>query len=252
MGHLVVLSGELSGQEFAVGGSPVSIGSGRACTIQLSQQLDDEELIPNEHSRVWVREGLLMVHEVRRLTVDGSEGGRWQKLASGEQLMIGPYTLRFDLEGVPATVAAAPAPVTSVLRESPDTPPTGTLWPDDKTAATSGETTSPANGGQPTLSEGPSAPASAPEALPDIRRDPPPAEGSAPPFPLKRPTPHSEAQETAESAPAGDAPPAPDAANVPNVLRDHDSTPPAGDDADGQDRNGGAPVEFPQRPQPNA
>ncbi|MEX0786910.1 MAG: VWA domain-containing protein [Dehalococcoidia bacterium] len=236
MGHLLVLSGQLSGQLFPVGGSPLSIGSGVACTIQLSEQVGDEELIPPEHSRVWVRDGLLMVHEVRRLTVDGAEGGRWQKVASGEQLTIGPYALRFNLEG-DASIAEAPEEVPGALRAFSARPDgLDSLRPAAEPGATNGDAASAPNGGQPAPAEGQLSPAPAPDDLPDIRRDPAPAPSGndAPAFPLKRPAPQSHAQQPVEN---------PD--GVPNVLRDRGSAPRSADDAGGQ-------IPSPDRPQQDA
>lgn len=97
VGRLYVSGGSLTGESFAVSGSPASIGSGEDCAIRLSYQVDDEEQVAVEHMRVWVRDGRLMVHEIRRMTAEGAEGGRWAKLDPGETLPVGPYTFRFEL-----------------------------------------------------------------------------------------------------------------------------------------------------------
>jgi predicted component of type VI protein secretion system len=54
-----------------------------------------------------------MLHEVRRMTEAGSEGGRWVKLDPGDAFPVGPYTLRFELgeEGDAST------PTPAVLRD---------------------------------------------------------------------------------------------------------------------------------------
>ncbi|MCH8949346.1 MAG: VWA domain-containing protein [Chloroflexi bacterium] len=112
-GRLHVTGGALSGQSFSVGTSPVSIGSGPGCLIRLESQGAGEQVIPSEFARVWIRDELLMVHEVRRLTPIGSEGGRWRKLAVGDVFIVGPYEIRFDI----ATTGDPPLDVPNVLRD---------------------------------------------------------------------------------------------------------------------------------------
>ena len=115
VGRLHVTGGALSGQSFPVGSSPVSIGSGPACPIRLERQEAGEQMIPSEYLRVWIRDDLLMVHEVRRLTPLGSEGGRWRKLAPGDVFFVGPYEIRFDF----ASADDPPLDVPNVLRDPP-------------------------------------------------------------------------------------------------------------------------------------
>ena len=113
MGRLYVNGGDMNGESFPVGGAPVSIGSRDTCAIRLSHESGDEEQIAGELLRVWVRDEQLMVHEVRRLTEVGSEGGRWVKLDPGEVFPVGPYTLRFEL-GAEADASKA---VPNILRD---------------------------------------------------------------------------------------------------------------------------------------
>ncbi|MCH8066051.1 MAG: VWA domain-containing protein [Chloroflexi bacterium] len=112
-GRLHVTGGALSGQSFSVGTSPVSIGSGSGCLIRLESDGAGEQAIPPEFARVWIRDELLMVHEVRRLTPLGSEGGRWRKLAAGDVFSVGPYEIRFDL----ASAGDPPLDVPNILRD---------------------------------------------------------------------------------------------------------------------------------------
>ncbi len=99
MGRLVVSGGALTGQSFAVGSSPVSIGSASRCLIRLEDGSDGDQQVAPEHARVWVRDEQLMVHEMQRLTAYGPEGGRWQKLANGDSFSIGPYEIHFAVGG---------------------------------------------------------------------------------------------------------------------------------------------------------
>lgn len=96
-GRLYVEGGELHGESFPVGASPVSIGSSDSCAIKLATANGDGDMVEGEYLRVWVRDDALMLHEVRRMTVTGSTGGRWAKLSPGDVMPIGPYTLRFEL-----------------------------------------------------------------------------------------------------------------------------------------------------------
>jgi VWFA-related protein len=97
MGRLHVSGGPLEGQSFAIGSAPVSIGSGHRCTIRLPRDLEEGAEIAPEFARVWVRDNHLMVHELRRLTVVGPVGGRWEMLANGDTFSIGSCSFRFEL-----------------------------------------------------------------------------------------------------------------------------------------------------------
>ena len=96
--RLHVTGGALKAQSFPVGSSPVSIGSGPGCLVRLESQAADE---------------MLMVHELRRLTPLGPEGGRWQKLAAGDVFSVGPYEIRFDL----ALPGVTPPDAPNILRD---------------------------------------------------------------------------------------------------------------------------------------
>ncbi|MCH8009243.1 MAG: VWA domain-containing protein [Chloroflexi bacterium] len=112
-GRLYVSGGDMNGESFPVGAAPVSIGSRDTCAIRLSHESGDEEQIAGELLRVWVRDEQLMVHEIRRMTEAGSEGGRWVKLDPGDVFPVGPYTLRFEL-GAEADASKA---IPNILRD---------------------------------------------------------------------------------------------------------------------------------------
>ncbi|MBI4570729.1 MAG: hypothetical protein HY723_02170, partial [Chloroflexi bacterium] len=124
LGHIRVTSGPRQGEAFAVGASPVSIGAGHRCRILLKDESGAEE-IASEHARVWIREGHLMVHEVRRLTDTGSIGGTWEILEPGDTFPIGTYTFQFVLgdeqsaEPPPQDAPAAIEPP-NVLKHAPE------------------------------------------------------------------------------------------------------------------------------------
>lgn len=122
LGHIRVTSGPRKGEAFAVGASPVSIGAGHRCRILLKDEPGAEE-IASEHARVWIREGHLMVHEVRRMTDTGSIGGTWEILKPDDTFSIGMYTFQFVLgdeqsaeppQGAPAAIEPP-----NVLKETP-------------------------------------------------------------------------------------------------------------------------------------
>jgi hypothetical protein len=74
----------------------MSIGTGHRCFVHLDDSEDGRE-IGVEHARVWIRDGQLVMHELRRLSDLGSTGGRWEFLAPGDVFAIGPYTFQFEL-----------------------------------------------------------------------------------------------------------------------------------------------------------
>lgn len=96
LGRLRATTGSLTGQTFPVGDTPISIGTGHRCLIRLDESEDGRE-IGVEHARVWIRDGQLVTHELRRLSDLGSMGGRWEFLAPGDEFAIGPYAFRFEL-----------------------------------------------------------------------------------------------------------------------------------------------------------
>jgi hypothetical protein len=117
LGRLHIVSGPLAGQTFAVGSTPVSIGSGPRCLIRLPHDLEEGGEIAPEFARIWVRGNRLMVHELRRLTAVGSVGGRWEMLEDADVFSIGPCSFRFALGMEEKEEAPVPAP--SILRSAP-------------------------------------------------------------------------------------------------------------------------------------
>jgi uncharacterized protein YegL len=96
LGRLHSTTGPLTGQTFPVGDTPISIGTGHRCLVRLDDSEDGRE-IGVEHARIWIRDGQLVMHELRRLSDLGSTGGRWEFLDPGDVFAIGPYTFRFEL-----------------------------------------------------------------------------------------------------------------------------------------------------------
>ena len=115
---------KLAGETFDVSSEPLSIGSGLRCRIRVPEGSEGEERVGVEHTRVWVRDGRLMVHEVRRLTSYGATGGTWQILTTGDAFTIGPTTIQFTLldseVDVPSDTPSKNVP--NILRER-DEPP---------------------------------------------------------------------------------------------------------------------------------
>ncbi|MCH8993804.1 MAG: VWA domain-containing protein [Chloroflexi bacterium] len=119
LGHLHVTGGPGAGETYSIGGSPVSIGSGHRCLIRLSERPDDEHEIASEQARVWIRDGQLMVHQVRRLTEAGATGGGWEILTPGEAFSVGPYTFLFALADEQGSPEQPPS-VPNVLKDHAD------------------------------------------------------------------------------------------------------------------------------------
>jgi predicted component of type VI protein secretion system len=172
LGRLVIIGGPQTGQSFPVGASPVSIGSGYRCLIRLSEQVDDEERISAEHARVWIRDGHLMVHELRRLTATGSVGGRWEFLEHGDDFTVGPYVVRFELDGAPIAPAPERVPAAAGVAASPPPAPAAPASFSETPAAPP-----PAAWSAPSPAPQPSQPSVAPrpprpDDVPDILRSP--------------------------------------------------------------------------------
>jgi hypothetical protein len=94
LGLLISRAGSDVGSEYAVGGKPVSIGSGSRCAVRI-----DDPSLGAEEARIWIRKGLLMLHKLTRLSViaqDGASGG-WQMLEPGDTFRIGDHTFEFQL-----------------------------------------------------------------------------------------------------------------------------------------------------------
>ena len=94
MGRLVSRAGNDAGNEYLVGGKPVSIGAGTNCGVRIA----DPELA-SEEARIWVRGEHLMYHKFTRLTTLEAEGvaGGWQILEPGDTFQIGQHTFEFKL-----------------------------------------------------------------------------------------------------------------------------------------------------------
>jgi hypothetical protein len=117
MGRLISRAGNDVGQEYAVGGKPVSIGAGPRCGVRIA----DPELA-TEEARIWVRGDHLMLHMFTRLTSieAGAGGGGWQILDPGDTFKIGQHTFEFQTLPVPGTETSEGVP--NVLREHDTTP----------------------------------------------------------------------------------------------------------------------------------
>lgn len=112
MGVLISRSGNDVGKEYAVGGKPVSMGSGESCGVRI----EDPDLSVEE-ARIWVRGGHLMLHKMIHLSVieEGGLSGGWTILDPGDSFAIGQHTFEFRLLPEDAPVPSADTP--DVLRD---------------------------------------------------------------------------------------------------------------------------------------
>ena len=107
LGLLISRAGPDAGNEYEVGGRPVSIGSGTRCAVRI----DDDDLSAEE-ARIWVRNERLMVHRMTRLTsvaADGTVGG-WTILDAGDSFEIGAHRFEFRLLPTAAPQSSPIAP----------------------------------------------------------------------------------------------------------------------------------------------
>ncbi len=124
LGVLISRAGSDLGQEYAVGGKPVSIGSSPRCAVYIN-----DPRLASEEVRIWIRKGSLMLHRLTRLTTIATEGvaGGWTMMDPGETFQVGEHTFEFRLlpEGAPLpepkAAPSAPSPVPNILRDRPET-----------------------------------------------------------------------------------------------------------------------------------
>ncbi len=93
---LVITSREDHGHSFQVGRQPVTIGSGQNCAIGLPAAPG----VAAEHARIWWRDGRLMLHHLAPGQQTTAIGGRrvgWAVLDHGDEVCIGPYTLKVSV-----------------------------------------------------------------------------------------------------------------------------------------------------------
>jgi VWFA-related protein len=125
LGWLISRAGNDVGQQYPVGGKPVSVGAGPACGVRIR-----DEALASEEARIWVRGTHLMLHMFTRLTSveSGGGGGGWRILEPGDTFQVGQHTFEFLL--VPET-APADDGVPNILREreAPRPPRLGDLMP---------------------------------------------------------------------------------------------------------------------------
>lgn len=103
LARLTVCGGPHAGSTFVVTDRPVSIGVGPQCDVILEAQGSDMAPV---HARIWHRDGRFMIHQVAG---DGSVliAGRplvWGVLENGDELLIGPHRLTFELAPAPGAV----------------------------------------------------------------------------------------------------------------------------------------------------
>ena len=122
---LVSRAGSDAGQEYPVGGKPVSIGYGSRCAVRIN-----DANLATEEARIWIRNKTLMLHRMTRLTTIATDGvaGGWTMLDPGETFDIGDHRFEFRLLPDGAPVPEPPKPVSepsdipNILKDK-DTPP---------------------------------------------------------------------------------------------------------------------------------
>lgn len=93
--RLVVVEGPQRGTALDLGEQAVTIGTDSDCALRLA---DASGQVGGRHLRVWLREGRYMLHHLdrRRTTRIGERQVQWAVLEPGDEIVIGPYRLRFE------------------------------------------------------------------------------------------------------------------------------------------------------------
>jgi hypothetical protein len=131
LGLLVSRAGSDAGQQYEVGGKPVSIGYGSRCAVRIN-----DANLATEEARIWIRNRTLMLHRMTRLTTiatDGTVGG-WVMLDPGETFSIGEHVFEFRLlpEGAPVPEKRPepePSDVPNILKDKPADAPSAPSMP---------------------------------------------------------------------------------------------------------------------------
>ncbi len=117
----VLITSELyEGRLFRVSEKPATIGTGEDCDIRLPAAAG----VAEEHARLWWRDGRLMLHHIapELVTLVGSRKILWTSMEDGDEVAIGPYTLRISVgrQEIQTNEEAAPSEYTlSVPLEQP-------------------------------------------------------------------------------------------------------------------------------------
>ena len=89
------LSGPAGEETFEIGDEPMTLGSGSECQIRLET---GEGAVAEQHARVWLRDGRLMLHHLapRHESLVAGRPVTWVSLETGDEVQIGPYRLRVE------------------------------------------------------------------------------------------------------------------------------------------------------------
>ncbi len=97
-GTLLVVAGPSAGMSVRVGETPIEIGSGPSCGLQIAAE---DGAVGSVHARVWLRSKRLMVHHLARgpQTLLAGRPIEWASLESNDAIAIGSHVITFALEG---------------------------------------------------------------------------------------------------------------------------------------------------------
>ena len=96
-GLSVSVKGPGVSERYSISNVPVTVGSASINLIRLEAGGDE---IAAEHARVWVRDGRLVYHQIAtdyKSTWRG-EPITWVSLGNGDEIQVGPYRLRVEVE----------------------------------------------------------------------------------------------------------------------------------------------------------
>ncbi len=95
-GRLIVFGGPAGDMEIELGEAPLTVGTAPSCALRLPAAPG----VAAEHARFWRRDGRPMLHHLDRGTVTQVNGEQvnWASIREQDEIMIGPYILRYSSE----------------------------------------------------------------------------------------------------------------------------------------------------------
>ncbi|MGA2285971.1 MAG: VWA domain-containing protein, partial [Dehalococcoidia bacterium] len=95
--RLAIVDGPDKGKSVPLGEGAVTLGADADCTLTLA---NPDGRVGGHHARIWLREGHFMLHHLegsRFVTQIGQRQVAWAVLENGDEIVLGPHRLRFEM-----------------------------------------------------------------------------------------------------------------------------------------------------------